>query len=207
MKIEGDVVNDDSGHGILATPIAAGLDTIMEESDDDIQVTSAPNLPQKKKRKKSKSKRPPAGVQMIPVLMMNPNDQNNEQMPKFVAGRGGQVPYQLAFAPFQVPVRQSKKKRSKKSQSVSFNSAVEVSPHPSSTALPQRHLMNTFSSLHQMGKKHRKSNSVPTPVPVDGTYSGQASVELDTVTKNSRAVRKGIMKRSTSDSEAGRRKI
>ena len=201
------MVIDDSSHGILATPIVAGLDPIMEESDEENQTTSAPNLQQKKKRKKSKAKRPRAGVQMIPVLMMNPNLQNNEKMPKFAPGRGGQVPYQLAFAPVQVPVHQSKKKRSEKSQSVSFNSTVEVSPHPSSTALPQRHLMSTFSSLQQMRKKHRKSNSVATPVPVDGTYSGQASVDLNTVTKNSKVVHKGIMKRSTSDSEAVRRKI
>ena len=201
MKITGDMVSDDSSDGPQATPIAPGLEPIMEESDEDNRTTSEPNMKQRKKPKKKKHRKGASGFQMMPVLVMNPNyaHTNVEQMPTFRPGKDGQVPYQLAFAP--VPMQRPKKKANNKGHTVSFNSSVEVSPHPSSAALPQSNKMMTFSSLRQMQKKHHRSNSVPSPLPVEGSFTGHASVDVHTVTKNSKVVKRSIMKRSTSDSE------
>lgn len=200
VKITGDMVSDESSDGPQATPIAPGLEPIMEESDEEDRTTSEPNMKQRKKVKKKKHRKGSGGVQMMPILVMNPNytQTNTEQMPTFRPGRDGQVPYQLAFAPMAM---QRPKKANNKGHTVSFNSNVDVSPHPSNTAIVQSNKMMTFSSLRQMGRKHHRSSSVPSPLPVEGSFTGHASVDVNTVTKHSKVVKRSIMKRSTSDSE------
>lgn len=203
MSIEGNYESDSDDEAPKATPISPGLDPIMEESDEEMMTSSEPNVRQRKKKNKKKKKTTKAGVvPMMPVFVMNPY-MNVEpgQMPTFRSGKSGQVPYQLAFSPMQVEGtsrhRSKKKKQVKNSKghTVSFNSEVGVSPDPSTTSLPQLGKMLTFSSLRV--KKEKKKDVV---VLAGGSYTGHASMDISTVTKNSGVVKKGIMKKSPSDS-------
>ena len=203
MKIEGDYLSD-SSDGPQATPISPGLEPIMEESDEDMVTSSEPNMHRKKKGKKGKKKR--GMVPMMPVVLVNPYmNVAPGQMPTFHPGKNGQVPYQLAFAPMPVARTQSstptKRKKNVKGHTVSFNSQVGVSPEPSTTALSQSNKMMTFSNLRQVmnPKQHKRSKSVEA-VPAGGSFTGHASMDVSTITKNSNVVKKGIMKKSSSDS-------
>ena len=204
MKIEGEYESDSSDEHPKATPISPGLDPIMEESDEEMMTSSEPYIRRRKERSKKKKKTAKGGaaVPMMPVFVMNPY-MNVEpgQMPTFRSGKKGQVPYQLAFAPMQVEPtgkRRPKKKQAQNSKghTVSFNAKVGVSPDPSTSSLPQSGKMLTFSSLRV--KKEKKGELEV--VPVSGSYTGHASMNISTITKNSAVVKKGIMKKSSSDS-------
>ena len=163
--------------------------------------SSEPNIREKRKRKRGKKTKRGATVPMMPVFVMNPY-MNVEpgQMPMFHSGKSGQVPYQLAFAPMAVhragkrPPKKNSVKNSK-GHTVSFNSEVGVSPEPSTTSLPQSSKMMTFSSLRL--KQHQRTRSADV-VPTGGSFTGHASVGVSTI--NPKVVKKGIMKKSASDS-------
>ena len=204
VKIEGDYIPDSNDNALQATPISPGLDPIMEESDEEMVTSSEPSMQRNKKKGKQKGKRKRGGmVPMMPVLVMNPNmNMEPGQMPMFRPGKNGQVPYQLAFAP--IPMRKStklpkKNVKNSKGHTVSFNSEVGVSPPSSSTELPQHDKMMTFSSLRQVQKQHTRTKSAEA-APIGGAFTGHASMDVSTITKNSSVVKKGIMKKSTSDS-------
>ena len=178
----------------------------MEESDEDMVTSSEPNMA-RKKGKKGKHRRGGAGrgIPMMPVVVMNPY-MNVEpgQMPTFRPGKNGQVPYQLAFAPMPMAMRppgKSAKKKTKiknsKGHTVSFNSAVAVGPESSKPS--QSGKMMTFSNLQQVKKQHKRSKSAEA-MPVGGSFTGHASMNVTTITKNSKVVKKGIIKKSASDS-------
>jgi filamin len=205
VKIEGEYISDSSDNAPQATPISPGLDPIMEESDEEMVTSSEPNMQRRKKKGKQKRKRKQGGVvPMMPVLVMNPY-MNVEpgQMPTFRPGKNGQVPYQLAFAPMpmQKPTKRPKKKsvKNSKGHTVSFNSEIGVSPPSSSASLPQSDKMMTFSSLQQVRKQQHKRRKSAEAVPIGGAFTGHASMDVSTITKNSSVVKKGIIKKSSSD--------
>ena len=157
-----------------------------------------------RKKKAKKKKQHKMVPMMMPVVLMNPyTSMEPGQMPTFKPGKNGQVPYQLAFAPMPPQKQSSKTKKKKnvknsKGHSVSFNSRVDVSPEPSTSALPQSSRMVTFSKQVRKHKTRSKSSDVvPT---TSGSFTGHASMHVSTITKNSNIVKKGIMKKSSSDS-------
>ena len=212
VNITGEYLGDDTGDDApKATPISPGLDPIMEDSDEEMVTSSEPNV-RKKKKKTKKNKSVPGMMPMMPVLVMNPY-MNLEpgQMPIFHSGRGGQVPYQLAFMQKPASTRGTKRgtKRTKKGgvknskgHTVSFNSEVSLSPETSSTNLHSHsNKMLTFSSLRVKKTKNSSDDVVPK---VGGSFTGHASMNIGTVTKTS-TVMKGIMKKSTSESSTSSR--
>lgn len=173
-------------------------------------VTSSEPVLSKKKKKTKKKKQMMTGMMpMMPVFVMNPYmNMEPGQMPKFHPGKTGQVPYQLAFAPMamQPPPKGKRNTTKKKStvknlkgHTVSFSSNVSLSPDPSTTNLQsQSNKMMTFSHLQQ--KQMRKTRSATAVVPADGSFTGHGSIDVNTVTKNSTVLKRGIMKKSASDS-------
>lgn len=133
---------------------------------------------------------------MMPVVVMN---MEPGQIPTFKPGKNGQVPYQLAFAPMPVQRQSSKTNKKKKlknskGHSVSFNSRVDVSPEPSTSALPQSSQMMTFSKQVKKHKTRSKSSDI---IPTGGSFTGHASMHVSTITKNSNVMKKGIMKKAS----------
>ena len=204
MKIEGDAVADSTHDRPQVTPIEH-LDTIMEENEDeeDMATASEPTMPQKK-AKKGKRKKRGMPVAAMPVVFVDPNmNVDPQQMPMFAPGIGGQIPYKVAFLQHaeQHTKKSKKKQKNSKGHTVSFNSNVEMNPHPSTMSLPESKRMLTFSSLRQVAKQYKKSDSSSS---VEGSFTGHATMEVETITKNSE-IGKSIIKKSSSDSSVKRK--
>lgn len=172
VRITGDeiFIEEDEDYKRRATPRNPdNLSSIAEESDEfeDEELETQKNEERSKKDKKKKKKKMNGPIQYVPVVpVLVPVGAG---MPMFDP-RTVRTPYHNSFIRGQ-PMRHSGGPRTVSGASHASKTKRKMTPEK----------MMTFANLHQ-ARKHQRSATSPEQ-PVNGEYTGRASIEMNTVTQ------------------------